>query len=408
MRDFAAFTLWILVTFVQFRGDQFILYPLALYFIYAFFRDQDIVAPLVARAWIPMIFVVWCLISPIWAVEPFEAFKAAVYLTLTMMICYQAAAVLSARQMMYAVLCATAFVGFLSLVNGLLPGGDITRGVFPQKNQMGKSMVMLWVAAVGTSFDTGSPRAMRMIGTGMAALALYLGFVSESATAVLLMIGTGAIILGGYFILDGGINRPSRLAIAFGFFGIIFILVSLIIPTFQGDPIEVVLNSFGKDSTITGRTGLWEHAKQQIADEPVLGVGAGGFWRYYESPVVQMIFEDYHKRPRDTFNFHNSYYSIAVHQGLIGLTFAVGALIWALGIVIRGAFRFGALPYVFFLAQTAAVIARTTTESDFFRPFVLFHMLFWIGAFIILKEEMKARATTRESGVRLRPYMLKK
>lgn len=405
-RDFVAFTLWILVTFVQFRGDQLILYPLALYFIYAFFRDQHLVAPLVARAWIPLVFVGWCLMSPIWAVDPFEAAKAAIYLTLTMMICFHAAAVLSARQLMYAVLVATALVGFLSLVVGLT-GGTMNRGVFPQKNQMGKSMVMLWVAAVATSLDTGSSRFIRIIGGSMAIVALFLGVVSESATAVLLMIGTGTIILMGFFILDGGINRPSRLALAFGILGVSFVGISVLLPTFQGNPVEIVLNSFGKDSTITGRTGLWEHAENQIAKEPILGVGARGFWRYNESPLVQMIYEDYHKRPFDSFNFHNSYYAIAVHQGLVGLAFAVGALVWALGIVLRGAFRFGSMPYIFFLAQSAAVLARTTTESDFFRPFVLFHMLFWIGAFIILKEEMKVRRNPRDANVRIRPGLLR-
>jgi len=39
-RDFWAFTLWVLVTFIQFPGDELILYPLALYFTYSIWRDQ--------------------------------------------------------------------------------------------------------------------------------------------------------------------------------------------------------------------------------------------------------------------------------------------------------------------------------------------------------------------------------
>ncbi len=71
-------------------------------------------------------------------------------------------------------------------------------------------------------------------------------------------------------------------------------------------------------------------------------------------------------------------------------TFCVQPL-WAQTIIVRGAFRFATMPFIFFLAQSAAVLARTFTESDFLRHFVLFHMLFWIGALIILKEEIRAR-----------------
>ncbi len=390
MRDFWAFTLWVLVTFVQFKGDELILYPLALYFVYAIWRDQRQVVPLLARGWIPLMFAGWCLISPIWAVEPVTALKLALYLILTLMICFHAAAVLSARQVMYAVVLATGFVGLLSLIVGLT-GGDITRGVFVQKNAMGKSMIMLWTAAVAVALDPGATRRIRWASTGIAGVAFFLGVASESATAVLLMLATGALLMFGSIIMMGGINRPSRLGLFFFLTAIVFFSVAVVLPTFQADPVEMVLEQFGKDSTLTGRTGLWAYAEEQIEKAPILGVGAGGFWRYQASPLVQMIYEEYHKGAWDQFNFHNSYFEIWVHQGLIGLGLAVIAIVWAQVIIIRGAFRFATMPFIFFLAQSMAVLARTMTESDFLRHFVLFHMLFWIGALIVLKEEARAR-----------------
>jgi len=158
-----------------------------------------------------------------------------------------------------------------------------------------------------------------------------------------------------------------------------FFAMSFILPTLQASPVEMILERFGKDSTLTGRTGLWNHAGEQIAKEPWLGVGHGGFWRYNSSPLVQMmIFEDYHKDPWQTFNFHNTYYEIAVHQGYIGLALVVIAIIWTQGLILRGVLRFATMPYIFFLAQSIAVIARTFTESDF-------------AALIVLKEEMNSR-----------------
>lgn len=409
MRDFWLFTLWVLVTFVQFRGDELLLYPLAIYFVFAIWRDQRLVVPLLARGWVPLVFAGWCLISPIWAVEPFTALKLACYLILTLMICFHAAAVLSARQIMYTVVIATGFVGFLSLFVGLT-GGDISRGIFAQKNAMGKSMIILWVAAFAVALDPGSSRGVRLAGLAIAVIAFFLGIMSESATAVLLMLATGALIAFAYFVLMGGINRPSRLGLLFFFCAIVFFLCALILPTFQANPVDMVLDRFGKDSTLTGRTGLWAYAENQIEEAPILGVGAGGFWRYHASPLVQMIHEEYHKGAWDVFNFHNSYYEIWVHQGLIGLIFAVIAIVWAQLIIIRGAFRFATMPFIFFLAQSMAVLARTATESDFLRHFVLFHMLFWIGALIVLKEEARVRGPSQKvrTQARIRRALLRK
>ena len=74
-RDFVVLSLWCVVTFVQFRGDEFLLYPLALYYAWAIWRDQTRIIPLLARGWVVLLFPVWCLISPLWAVVPMEALK---------------------------------------------------------------------------------------------------------------------------------------------------------------------------------------------------------------------------------------------------------------------------------------------------------------------------------------------
>ncbi len=394
MRDFWLFTLWVLVTYVQFPGDELLLYPLALYFCYAIWRDQRLVVPLLVRGWVPMLFAVWCLISPIWAVVPGNALKLALYLTLTLLICFHAAAVLSARKIMYSVVVATGFIGVLCLFVVLTDPGN-SSGIFAQKNAMGKSMIVLWTAAFAVAMDPGSSKRVRWASLFVAAIAFFLGVMSESATAVLLMLANGVLIFFGSIVLMGGINRPSRLGLLFIFFAIVFFSCALILPTFQGNPVDIVLERFGKDSTLTGRTGLWAYAEQQIEKAPILGVGSGGFWRYHASPTVQKIYDEYHKGAWDIFNFHNSYYEIWVHQGIIGLGIAIAAIVWAMGIILRGAFRFATMPFIFFLAQAFAVLARTATESDFLRHFVLFHMLFWIGALIVLKEEARLRGPSQ-------------
>ncbi|MDO6587040.1 O-antigen ligase family protein [Salipiger sp. 1_MG-2023] len=393
-RDLLLFALWCLVTFVQFPGDSLILYPLALYYSWAILRDQSRIVTLMAKSWVVLLFPIWCLISPIWAVEPAAAFKKAVYLGLTIMICYQVAATMRPRAILYSLFIAVGGIGLINVVYAY-GTGDITTGIFAQKNTMGKNMVVLWVICVSVFIDSGSSRGMRLAGLAMSGVAVLMAFHSESATAVLLIFGTGALIALSVMFLIGGLMRLSRVAALC--FGLAFtsIVGAVLVSNMQSNPAELVLQHFGKSSTLTGRTVLWDYAEMQIAERPLLGVGEDGFWQYAQSPLVRKIFFEFYKKPGDSFNFHNSFYEITVHQGLIGVGIASIALIWALLQVVRGALVFGATPQIFFLAMAAAVLARSMTEADFLKPFVLFHMVLWIGALSSLRLRMQYGDTWR-------------
>ena len=398
-REFVTVTLWFLVTFVQFQGDQFLLYPLALYFGIRAWQERAAILWLMARSWPVMLFPVWCLLSPIWAVEPGEALKQAVYLTLTMLICYHVVLHLSPRQIMYAVLAATGGIGLLTFVLGL-PSGNFAWAVFPHKNRMGVSMLVLWTVSVAVTLDPASQRVLRLIAAGGAVLSAFLIFNSDSATAILLMLGTGCIFLVSTSALLGGFLRPSRIALTCLMLTVAAGAGSVAVSTVKVDPVEAVLDHFGKDRTITGRTVLWQYAVDQIEERPVLGVGAGGFWRYHASPLVQRIHEEFHKGPRDSFNFHNSYYEIWVHQGAIGLGIVLLAVLWAAGWIFRGAVTLGTMPHIYFFCVAATVLVRTYTESDFYRHFIIFHMLFWIGALTAMRAVLSRRGEARQASAR--------
>ena len=383
-RDFLTFTTWSAVTFVQFPGDELLLYPLALYYAYTIWRDQGSLAPLINRAWIILLFAVWCLISPLWAVEPVGALKQALYVSLTMMICFQVAASLTPRQVMHAVCLAASIIAVVHLTFAYgLGRGHL--GIFPSKNTMGKTMVILWIVTFATFLDPGTRTLYRFLSLAMASIAAWMAMLSNSATAVLLVLASTLLLTSGAVIFRHGLMRASRLAILFLLLGVLTSLAVVILPYQQVDPVDAVLSHFGKDSTLTGRTILWQYAEDQIRERPLLGVGAGGFWNYYESPLVQRIFSEFYKGPRDIFNFHNSFYEIAVHQGLIGLGIAVLALLWGVFAIGRWVLTEGSIPSVYFASHMMVVLVRTMTEADFLRPFVLFHMVFWIGALLAVQ-----------------------
>lgn len=388
--DFQIFTLWSMITFVQFPGDELLLYPLALYYLYSIWRDQTRIVPLLARSWIFLLFPLWCLISPLWALYPLDALKNAVYLCLTMAICYQVAVNLSPRQIMHAICLATCLITLIHLFYVYVMGNHHV-GIFPSKNTMGKNMVVLWTATFATFLDRGTHWPARFAALTMAGCAMWLAGVSNSATAVILILASGLLLAFGALLLRGGLLRASRIVAVFLFFGLLFTAAVAVLPYQEIDPVEMLLSHFGKDSTLTGRTGLWQYAEDQIREHPVLGVGHGGFWRYQQSPLVQRIYFEYYKTPGSVFNFHNSAYEITVHQGFIGLGLAALALLAAVLVVTRWTLTEGSLPSIYIFSHMLVVMVRIMTESDFLKPFVMFHMVLWIGALVAIGRWRKAR-----------------
>ncbi len=383
--DALAMTMWFLVTFIQFPGDELLLYPLALYFAVRAWQRRGEMAWLMARSLPILLLPLWSMISPLWSVEPMIAFKTSVYLMLTMVICYVIVLSLEPRQILYSVLAATGTVAVLNLLYGL-GTGQMVPGLFPHKNMLGTNMVILWTVAVAITLDRGAPLRIRSIGLALAALSLFLIFESQSATALVLAAATGGGIIVAALVLLGIWLRPLRLAAICLALAALTALAAWVLADPLGDVIGSVLDALGKDRSLTGRTVLWSYAEDQIREQPLLGVGSGGFWRYEESPLVRKIHEDFYKGSRTTFNFHNSFYEIAVHQGLIGLGMTLLAMVWALGWTLRGALTLGTMPAIFFLCQSAAVTIRIFAEADFYKPFVLFHMLLWIGALAVMRQ----------------------
>ncbi|MEM7507255.1 MAG: O-antigen ligase family protein [Pseudomonadota bacterium] len=388
--DMVIVTLWFTVTFKQFRFDELILYPLALYFAYAFVRDYRQVEPMLRRSLVLFIFPLWFLIGMIWALDPALVAKAGLQMILTMLICFYIAINLEPRRIVLAILIAASVFGVLSFLEGL-GGGSSARGVFASKNAMGAAMLVMWLAALGVLLDPWFDWRLRVCSLAAAALASYQVLLSNSATALILMIALAGLFGMGVIFLRGGplfrLGSLSALCLMlFLFFG----GLSIIAAAMSVDPIGAVLDAFGKDRTLTGRTLLWQYADREISENPLLGIGHGSFWvAYDDSPMVRRIFAEFHKsRYTGSFSFHNSYYEIAVHQGLIGLGIALMPLLWALYLILSWVIGKGGIASVFFLGVASIVIARTFTESFLIAPFAQLPMLYWTGALLVVKQRL--------------------
>ena len=389
-RDQLLVSLWIFLTFRPFRYDELILYPMALYFAWAFFRDLPRIFPIIAYSFVFFLFPIWWLLSMLWGVETELIFKSGLQLFLTIIICYCMATRLTTKDLILAVFIASSIYGVASFVVGFTGSGVAARGVFSSKNAMGFAAVMMWFTSLTILISPDFTKVFRRIALLALLIAGWQINVSNSATAVLLAGGITSLILAfGVLPKTGVFSRMWFYTAIFLFVSAIFWGLAGVMAFNEIDPITAVLDAFGKDATLTGRTVLWNYAEAQIRQNPLLGVGAGGFWTPYDGlSDASRIYVEFHKQKFAHFSFHNSYYEIAVHQGLIGLAIVLLTVFWALALITRSLFSNDRDMAIFFLCVTAVVLVRSMTEAGLLAPFSLLSMLFLTGALMTIRDRI--------------------
>ncbi len=392
-------TLWFLVTFTTFPYDELILYPLALYFFYAFFDQRATTLPILIKCWPLMLLPVWAVLTSPFAVVPTTALRSAIQMILTMQVCILLVVWMRPRAIVLTVLAATGICGVLSLFITSFQEGGYT-GIFDHKNMLGAKMLLLWAAALCVALDQWMRLTTRAIAISLAFLAFYLILASNSATALVLALLI-VTTLGSLSFLagDGPKTSVDRAAIGLILTGTVGILAAFTVMINETSPVALALEALGKSSTLTGRTDLWDYARDVIRERPYLGHGDGGFWRYEENELVQQIFAEFHKSPSQIFSFHNSFFEIGVSFGLIGLGLTIFTLFWAVVRLTRQMVHRGGMPFLFFPTVAVVELVRSYVESELMRPFVLAHMLIWIGAVYVSRYPLDRTERSRTSFV---------
>ena len=124
---------------------------------------------------------------------------------------------------------------------------------------------------------------------------------------------------------------------------------------------ESVLETVGKDHTLTGRTAIWEAGWSVGSAHPLLGVGYQAFW---SAPSFAGDVLSIRAAVLDTIGgFHNAYLEAWVATGLIGLALFCLIPLTGLAVAVRclsGAHRDDAFAA---LALMIVITARSFTES---------------------------------------------
>lgn len=194
-------------------------------------------------------------------------------------------------------------------------------GAFASKNQLG------FYASLGIYFAFIAPvalgeRRLWLLASGaLGLLAAYSLLASQSATSVL----TSAVIIGLWLGMRVvGMLSPGHRK---GLFLAAVICGALVaVAGIYGGGVDLVLGLFGKDSTLTGRTYLWQQGIEAAMASPVVGVGYQAYWVQGFSEA-ERLWEEFFISTRSGFHFHNTFIEAIVETGAIGLVLLSGILL---------------------------------------------------------------------------------
>lgn len=383
---------WVFSTGLLFSWSQPLRYMAAAYFLGSLVLFARQTLPTALRAWPTLIIPLFCIVSALWAPSAPDAIRKGMLFALGSVVSIYAASRVSGRNILLVFMAVETIAAVMSVMKPTIIGGAWT-GVFGQKNFLAMNMFILYIAALGIMLDKGTNRWFRFWALGIAPIAFFTIVMAKSGTTTILLIGATAAMLGHAFLWQPAAKvKHLRLLLTLAMVVAALVGMLVLFGFMNFDAEGSLLNALGKDSTLTGRTYLWATAERTMAEHPLLGVGADGFWRseygLANSITRYFDFETYVK-----FSFHNSYLENGVAFGYPGYWATVFIALWAIWRPGINWLKNQTAINAAFLILAVMVIIRTTTEIDLALEFTATCTLLFIGAARVDKPLLGARRT---------------
>jgi O-antigen ligase len=269
---------------------------------------------------------------------------------------------------------------FAAAVNAfLIPGGYPTiaqygsvmveigyQGYFSGKNLLGEFAAIALLLSVHELLYPGHRRAL---GSVIAAIAIALLFLSNSKTALGLVIL--APFLAGLTLVLARTIRVSTAAIL-----VSIVLAYIVVSSLTGFTTERLAFILTGDSSFTGRTTIWNFAESEIARSPFVGWGYQSFWLAgSDAPSVV----DAPGWVKTMPNAHNGYYDTMLELGYVGLAFLLIFLISTLHVIGRVAERDNKRAWLL-LSVALFIVIYNLLETLWLRAFDMSWVVFVIVA----------------------------
>ena len=231
------------------------------------------------------------------------------------------------------------------------------KGIFGHKNTLGR-MALFGAIVLIIGCPSGIPRLLRNL-TAVGSLGLVV--LSGSATSVMT---AGLMVFVCALLPILKIQRRDTVPLWLVLFPLGLVPMVGLAVNFGS-----LMESVGRDPTLTGRTTLWTAVLDIIAKKPFLGFGYSAFW-HYNGPERTALFDQIRWTPPHA---HNAYLDMCLDLGYVGLAL----LICMITITFLRATRLyrvsGNRAAAFPLVCVVSVICVNFTESDLFRT----HSFLW-------------------------------
>lgn len=348
----------------------------------------------VARSWPLLLITLLALVSTLWSQDPDTSLRRAVALIMSTGFAVFLIARFELRTVVALLAVAFAIYFALSIVAAAIPGFGIVpsgtyagamRGVGGHKNSFGRT-VALAVVLIPAAAAIGLFRARRAA-VLLSAIAVGLLFLSRSATSLVsafVGLNLGVLIYAAF----GGVLGRIRLHPAVGAALLALTTIGGSLVVAYGIPI--ILTLLGRDTTLTGRTEIWDWAIKINEDRTLLGSGYRTFWIDENTKYFFTSFSWYRSDEEDdnTTGFHgpthahSGYVDVYLELGLVGIAclalLIASALVTIKKAISSGADRAGLLFSImvsFLLVYATAANSILQQSEDLWFLFSLFYLL---------------------------------
>ncbi|RUU79484.1 O-antigen ligase, partial [Mesorhizobium sp. M7A.F.Ca.MR.362.00.0.0] len=144
---------------------------------------------------------------------------------------------------------------------------------------------------------------------------------------------------------------------------------------------DFVLGLFGKDSTLTGRTYLWEQGWNTVQKSPILGVGYAAYW-VQGFAEAERLWNEFYITTRTGFHFHNTYIEALVELGFVGATLVSLIMLRTLyGHVSAVIFKAWQADSVILFGVMVLLLIRSFVEVEILNAYIMGSFLMYFSFF---------------------------
>ena len=309
----------------------------------------------------PLVVMLSAIVSDVPSVSAYYGFQLCLTITIGVLLGVCA----TQHQLIRGIFIATAIVTLVSIISGRTgPSavGPVLIGLTGSKDAMGFVAMTLATSGMSVLFDSSQSIFSRLSALLLAPLGAYIATHVEAATPMIATLCFPLAFFG--FMSLRYLSRFGRGALAVFGVTVAFPFLLMGFATFfsASDTVDRILQSLSKDSTLTGRTIIWEKADEWIAEAPVFGHGYRSFWlgNSYDSLVLLRRFGVSDGR---AFQFHHTVREILVDTGWVGLIALTCVAVVFLYYVLASVFLYPNAGSAFIASTYLLLLARTPLET---------------------------------------------